>query len=120
MMLTLITIAALETRRTPCGSYTTFDADHDAYPILCNDSTYINGTNFPGAGMPYVNGSAVGVIISSTRIYVNISSPPIYNSFGLAAEVVNGLIVVQSFVGWCKLTSYNNTVELFERVSQPS
>jgi hypothetical protein len=111
MMLTLITIAALETRRTPCGSYTTFDTQRDAYPILCSDSTYINGTNFPGAGMPYVNGSAVGVNVAESRIY---------NSFGLAAEVVNGLIVVQSFVGWCKLTSYNNTVELFERVGQPS
>jgi hypothetical protein len=40
-MLLVFTIAALETRRTPCGRYTTYDRTFGDYLALCGISTYV-------------------------------------------------------------------------------
>jgi hypothetical protein len=111
VMLILITIAALNTRRTPCGRYTSFSPDHDVYSVLCGSSTYVEEAHSLGVDMPYQNGSAA---------HVNLASPLVYDSYGLATVVESGLIAVQGFDGWCELISLNNTIELFERFSQPS
>jgi hypothetical protein len=111
VMLILITIAALNTRRTPCGRYTSFSPAHDAYSVLCGSSTYVEEASSLGVDMPYQNGSAARV---------NLAIPLAYYSYGLATVVESGLIAVQGFDGWCELISLNNTIELFERFSQPS
>ncbi|KAH8661507.1 hypothetical protein BGZ60DRAFT_87713 [Tricladium varicosporioides] len=41
-MLVVFVIAALESRRTPCGKYTTFPATNDATLNLCGRSNYLN------------------------------------------------------------------------------
>jgi hypothetical protein len=112
-MLILIIIAALNTRRTPCGRYTTFSPGNDAYSALCGSSTYVvvEEAKSLGVDMPYQNGSAAGV---------NLAIPLVPYSYGLATVVESGLIAVQGFDGWCEVISLNNTIELFERFSQPS
>lgn len=76
-MLIVITIAALETRRTPCGRYTTFDKAYDNNYELCGSSTYVNA-----ASVNTVFGLAVrvgkGIIrVSSINGWCQLSS---YNS----------------------------------------
>lgn len=73
-VLILITIAALETRRTPCGLYTAHDKSFDGYPALCGRSSM------------YIQSSG-----KSTNV-----------PFCWAMRIGEGSISVQTFDGWCQ------------------
>lgn len=65
-MLAVFIIAAIESRRTPCGKYTTFPTPNDATPNLCGRSSYVHSSSLEGAFAAAVRLREEGDIVNVT------------------------------------------------------
>ncbi|KAH6677351.1 hypothetical protein B0J14DRAFT_340603 [Halenospora varia] len=65
-MLAVFIIAAIESRRTPCGKYTTFPTLNDATPNLCGRSSYVHSSSLEGAFAAAVRLREEGDIVNVT------------------------------------------------------
>jgi hypothetical protein len=97
MMVLLFTIAALETRKTPCGMLTTLSPAFDGRNELCGNSTYVLPMDSPKrttSDLPWVS-PVNSLNISSWDDY----TPP----FGIIWRMPNGTFEVIIVEAWCQL-----------------
>ena len=100
--------AAIETRKTPCGVYTTYESSQDA--TLCGSSAYVAAAEQRGA-----NATFVGPAQSS----YNLSSLDASAPYGLAFGVGEGQVLVAALDGWCSIGNNISLSQLsiFERMN---
>jgi hypothetical protein len=103
MMALLFIIAALETRKAPCGALTTSLPDFDANRGRCGNSTYVFPMNSPKrntSALPW--NTPVNRMNSSEW---NDWTP----AFGAIWRMPNGTYEVIVFEGWCQLGAWQST-----------
>ncbi|PMD31304.1 hypothetical protein L207DRAFT_519558 [Hyaloscypha variabilis F] len=102
--------AAIETRKTPCGVYTTYESSQDSE--LCGPSTYVAIANQQGA-----NATFVGPPQSS----YNLTSLDITFPYGIAFGVGKGQVMIAALDGWCSGNELSNVglsqLTMFERMN---
>lgn len=106
-MFCVFVLAGLETRKTPCGVFTTYSEASTADYVLCGQSTFIekaheHNTNSTAGGGHKVNGTTV----------LHHNSVPYNESYGIAMKANDGNIVVLAFNGWCRIDSALNRTEI--------
>jgi hypothetical protein len=103
MMVMVFIIAALETRKTPCGLLTTGPPAFDGTQEICGNSTYVVPMNSPSRNkkpVPWV--PSVNSLNSSNW---SDFTPP----FGAIWRMPNGTYEVIVFEGWCQLGAWQST-----------
>ncbi|KAE8451642.1 hypothetical protein EG329_003099 [Mollisiaceae sp. DMI_Dod_QoI] len=116
-MLGVFIVAAIETRETPCGHYTTYARNSDTDWEICGPSTYIETSRQQAANSTFVDDSQ-----NSTQLSLNhtsIITMLFDNSYGLALSAGEGEIVVMAFNGWCMINNDFSPSDftMFERMN---
>lgn len=96
-MFSVFIIAAFETRKTPCGVYTTYPENSGADLVTCGRSLFV--------GMPEQDLNttvAFGSKQNGTNV-VHYEEIPFTNTYGMALSNDDGNIVVVAFDGWCRI-----------------
>lgn len=118
-MVTILTLCALETRKTPCGALTIYSPSWDSLSGVCGNSTYVLPLNSSkrkevgSLGGPTVNSlNASSYEISDSSNSASRFAPPL----GAIWKLPNGTYEVVAFEGWCQLgiwesTKYSNLMD---------
>jgi hypothetical protein len=107
--------AALETRKTPCGLYTTYALESGIDAQLCGPSMYVAVAQQLDANETFVPSAQ-----SDTPTSFQLSSLDLNLPYGLAYRVGKGQSMIASFDGWCVLSDKQGNLEsaaLFERMN---
>lgn len=99
-MFTVFVLAAIESRKSPCGAYTTYTEASGADYELCGKSLFVDK-----AAQQYSNSTIDGGDnVNGTTVLVYDSI--LFNqTYGMAMTANDGNIIVLAFDGWCKIDS---------------